>query len=160
MHNKTLSDILRDMKVAPALIDRLPRTVLNLGGGRVPFTFVIGNIAGLNTAAETIIATTPPLNPGADAANVLLLGCYSVSTGATTTALVTRIRQTAALTGTVVNSSQTQSVTAGNVAQSTAIAIDTPGAVAGMQYVLTGQATGASAGTGGINSVFIALALG
>lgn len=161
MRHVTLADRLREVGIAPALLDRLPRTILNLGGGRPPFTFVLGNVVGLSNAVETILATLPPLNPGLDAANVLLLAYFGVpSVGTGTTALVPRIRQGTTATGTVVNTALTKNSAAGNNEIITMVAIDTPGAVAGMQYVLTCTATGATGGTNPVNSVFIGLALG
>lgn len=161
MERATLSDILREVKHAPELHDRLARIVYNLGGGRVPFVLTTTALNNLVNAVETVMLTTPPLNPGLDSAIVLLLASAAVGPiGTSGTALVTRFRQGTGITGTVAGFSTTTTTVAGNSLNATQIGIDTPGAVAGLQYSFTGSvtagATNSTVGTG----LMIALALG
>lgn len=161
MERATLSDILREVKQAPELHDRLARIVYNLGGGRVPFVIGTGPLNNLVNAVETVMLTTPPLNPGIDSAVVLLLASAVISPfGASTTALVARFRQGTTTAGALVGSSTTTTTAAGNSLNATQIGIDTPGAVAGMQYSFTGSAAAAAANSTVGSGVMIALALG
>jgi hypothetical protein len=141
----TLAEVLREINVAPHLEDRLARTVFNLGGGRMPTVFTIAALANANLATETLIAITPPLNPGIDAAMILLVWMWGTNAvGATGTSVQLRIRQGTTAVGAAVGQSPVNTVVAGNAFSGITFGFDTPGAVAGQQYngtVLVGAAT-------------------
>jgi hypothetical protein len=161
MSHRTLSDLLRSYDVPPQLHDRLARVVYNLGGGRVPFVLSTTLLGNLNNAVETAVCTTPPLNPGLDSAVVLVLGCYALGAlGATGGALQTQVRRGADVTGVALFPTGTLVVAAGGSALVTIIVSDTPGAVAGVQYTMSGRAVGATAPSALVTTLLIALALG
>jgi hypothetical protein len=78
-----------------------------------------------------------------DFAQILLFGSHCISTGVGTTAITTNIRQGNGITGTIVGQTF-GAVSASAFAIGFTIGIDTPGAVAGMQYSLTVKQTGAT----------------
>jgi len=136
MRNRTLSDILRQVNVAPQMLDRLARVGKALGGGRMPFASSSAIVSNASINLETVVATTPPLNPGADAAVVLVFfqWCSNVI-GASATSVQMNIRQGTTISGTAL----TIGVDVGSVAPgaqfgSCIFAVDTPGAVAGQRY--------------------------
>jgi hypothetical protein len=161
MARQTLSDLLRSYDVPPQLHDRLARVVYNLGGGRVPFVFTTAVLSALQTNAETAVLTTPPLNPGIDSAVVLLFGVYNIApagTGGTT--VTTRLHRGTTIAGfQLVVNTLVDAVAGANVAPSI-VTVDTPGAVAGLQYTLSGQMTVASANSNVLSGCLVALALG
>jgi hypothetical protein len=160
MRARTLSDILREVNVAPQMQDTLARIVKNLGGGRMPtvFTTVANNISN---AAESVVSITPALNPGSDAALVLVIGMWpTAAIGATGTVAITRIRQGTTVAGAQVGTSYSNTVVAANLYSGFAMAMDTPGAVAGMQYSMTAQITGGSANTNVVSAFLMAMAIG
>jgi hypothetical protein len=134
--------------------------VYALGGGRVPLVFTTALPAQIVNAVETVAMTTPPLNPGIDAAVVLLFGMFAATIGATGTQMVCQFRRGTTVAGVAVGRFTSQPVVAASVASVVLLDMDTPGAVAGQQYVMTGQVTGGSANTVPTNGLMIALALG
>lgn len=161
MERAALSDILREVRCAPELHDRLARAVYNLGGGRVPFVFAAGGASNLINAVETAVITTPPLNPPSDTAVVLAIGFYQMgAAGATTAGLATIIRRGADVTGVTLVPNGSVIVTAGNPYFASCMVMDTPGAVAGVQYTMTGRAISATANSTIVTSLLVALALG
>ena len=141
MARQTLSDMLRSFDVPPQLHDRLARVVYNLGGGRPPIVLSTTLLAGSFAAAtETIVCTTPPLNPGLDSGNVLVFGTVCIGgVGANGTLMLAQIRRGTTLAGPQIGNNYQQTVVPPAVATGTCIVFDTPGAVAGVQYTLTCQ---------------------
>lgn len=104
-------------------------------------------------ATETVICTTLGINEAVDNAQVVLVWMSNITTGTGTTALVHRIRRGTAITGTSIGfNTWINSVTAGNTVHLSGVYVDSPGIVAGQQYSMTVQQTGATA-AGGLNDV-------
>lgn len=98
------------------------------------------------TAAETVILTSPLLNPTQDNAQVFILWACDILAGTGTTALVFRIRRGTTAAGALVNAAAwTHTLAAGNTAVLNGVYPDVPGAIAGQQYSLTVSQTGATA---------------
>jgi hypothetical protein len=96
-------------------------------------------------ATETIVLTTPPLNIALDFALILLVWTGGLTTGASVTSHVWRLRRGTTLTGAQVGANPLQvTVAAGNFSPATGFYFDTPGAVAGQQYTLTLTQTAAT----------------
>jgi len=158
---RTLAELLRSYDVPPQLHDRLARVVYGLGGGRVPFVFTVAAAANLLTNAETAVLTTPAINPPSDQAIVLVLGTIAgIGVGTGGTLMVARMRQGSGLAGGTVGPTWQQTTAVGNTTSATLVALDTPGAVAGLAYTMSGQMLGASANSGVSSGFLIALALG
>lgn len=112
--------------------------------------------SALVTTAETIICTLPPISLALDFQALLLFWWMSIGVGASTTAVVFRLRRSTLITGTPIFVSAPQPAIAASTNGSfSGVYPDTPGAVAGQQYVLTAQQTGAT-GNGGIFDVCLA----
>ncbi len=94
------------------------------------------------TGAETVIATSPPINISLDFAQVLIWWYVNTGSGATTTAITARIRRGTTLAGALVNIASAVLVTAAAGSELTGCYPDTPGAVAEQQYSLTLSGTG------------------
>lgn len=99
----------------------------------------------ITTTTETVAATTLPIST--DGANQTVnLDCSGeVTPGTSTTALVIKVRRGTGITGTQVGTTQTLTVTAPNKTGFSVQVADTPGEVAGQQYVVTVTQTGAAA---------------
>jgi hypothetical protein len=161
MRHRTLADILRDTHVAPQMQDTLARIVKNLGGGRPPIVFSTTILANVNNAVETQVGVTPPISPGIDSAVILVLfmwGTFAV--GTTGTQAIMRVRQGNGVAGAVVNINTNETVIAGNTYSNTAFVVDTPGAVAGLQYSGTVSVTAATAVTNTNQMTMLAMAIG
>ncbi len=130
-------------------------------GVRFPSVSTTTNLGVLPaSAAETAIITTPPLNISLDFAVVFLAWFLAITTGATTTALVFRIRRGSGLTGATIGAAVwTHTIGAAASAVLSGKYSDTPGAVAAQQYTLTVSQTGAT-GAGTLNdNMFLAFSL-
>ena len=162
MRNRTLSDILRDVNVAPQMHDTLARIVMNLGGGRLPFAFSNTSIANAALAAETVVVTTPPLNPGLDFSFILIFFQWTgAPIGTTGNGVTMQARRGTAVAGTLVlGGSPVFTVVAGNNFTGFAMWVDTPGAVAGQQYSGTISVNAATANSITGTAVLVALAFG
>jgi len=160
MERATLSDILREVKHAPELQDRLARVVFNLGGGRVPFVFstTIGTSPATNE--EEAVCIAPPLNPPSDSPFIALFGMYRLTIGTSGTQLTTRFRQGSGIAGTIVGGNWLDTVVAANILSKMAMAFDTPQLAAGIQYSLTAQILAGAAASTVLNVALLALALG
>lgn len=98
------------------------------------------------SAVETVILTTPLLNPALDFSQVFILWACDILAGTGTTALVFRLRRGTTAAGALVNAAAwTHTLAAGNSAVVTGCYPDSPGAIAGQQYSLTVSQTGATA---------------
>lgn len=100
----------------------------------------------LVTTAETVVATLSGVTMSRPGQSIRLHGSVSVTTGATTTALVTRIRQDS-LTGALVDEAITDTLAAaaGGTEGHDIVATHSPtGELAGATYVLTVSQTGAT----------------
>lgn len=94
-------------------------------------------------AADTIIMTTPALSPGLDNAGILLWWYLQLSTGAGGTSLTFKLSR-----GTAVAGSPLLSFVVTGVATTNQIIpgcfVDTPGVVAGQQYTISINDSGAA----------------
>lgn len=157
----TLADFLREVDIAPSMQDTLARIVKNLGGGRPPFVFSTTAITPLTNAVEGVTCTTPPLNPGLDASQVLLVGCWNTQAiGTTGNAASASIRRGTAVSGGLISSAFNTTVVAAQIWTAWCIGVDTPGAVAGQQYSLTGAVAAATANTAISAAFLMAMSIG
>jgi hypothetical protein len=112
--------------------------------------------ATLVTTAETVVATTGPINLLIDAALVALYWLVFVTTGAGTGQLTYRIRRGTTTAGTLVNALAWQDAAAASTAYVRGgCYVDSPGSVAEQVYSLTMQQTGAT-GNGTVGDIFLA----
>lgn len=110
------------------------------------------------STAETAIVTTPTLSPPLDNAAVLIQWYWQGVWGTGTTAVNVNLRRGSGTAGTLINNGGGITVTAGNQFIISGCYVDTPGAVAGMQYTLTltGQGTtGAGSSVEGCMMAFV-----
>lgn len=111
--------------------------------------YVDGVPANPALAAETILLTLPPSISLPQGVQVVLEGMVQLQAGTATTSVVIRCRRGAALTGALVGAALTHTLAAGANACIAFQFSDTPGEVAGQQYVVTAQQTAATGnGTG------------
>ncbi len=96
-------------------------------------------------ATETIIATLPAISPPMLSPTIRLFGVLRMTTAALTTAVTLRIRRGTAITGVLVGTADAVIEAASTLINMTTAGEDSPGEVAGQQYVLTAQATGPAA---------------
>jgi hypothetical protein len=162
MRQPTLADRLREMDVTGLDYTHVARIIYGLGGGRPPFVFASANPATLVNAVETVFLFTPPLNPGSDAAVVLVIAEFNAAAiGATGTALQLRGREGTTTAGVGFPPvTMTVAVTAGANTSGIFVGMDTPGAVAGIPYCCTGVVVGATANTVPAAAFIMAMALG
>src|SRR5258708_3089060 len=106
----------------------------------VSTTTILGTLPA--NGAETIIATTPPLNLPLDFAQVILLWYFLGNSGASTTALNFILRRGTTVAGTLINVISGALVTAASGVRFSGCYVDTPGAVAGQQYSLSESGVG------------------
>jgi hypothetical protein len=151
---------LREVKQAPELHDRLARVVYNLGGGRVPFVYTNTVIASPAAAAETVIATTPAINPPSDTPTILLFGVYQILCGTNGVAIQTRMRQGTTTGGLLLSNTPSLTAVAASNYIMTILAQDTTALLAGIQYSMCAVVTSASAASTVANAALLALALG
>lgn len=110
---------------------------LNYGNG------TIVNAAPVTTA-ETIVWQSPPATPRYDQDQWMIEGVLDFTTGTATTAVTLRLRRGTSLTSPVVGTAELDTVAAA-VSQPVPFQfVDSPGAVAGLVYSLTYQATAAT----------------
>jgi hypothetical protein len=111
-------------------------------------------------ATETAIITSNPITLPFDFSAVLLFWFLVLTAGASTTSFVVRLRRGATLASTQFQLAPwTQTVAAGNTVVLTGCYSDTPGAVAGQQYLLTLVQTAATAAGTVVDSSLIAMVL-
>ena len=99
------------------------------------------------TTAETVVLTSPSLNPSLDNALVLIFWEVVFTLTAGTTAITARLRRGTTTGGTLINVAQAVTVTASTTVRMAGCYFDTPGVVASQQWSLTLQATAAAANT-------------
>ena len=157
--HRTLSDVLRETHVAPALVDRLACTVFNMGA-RFPSVFSTSFLAAPPAAGtETVLVTTPPLTLPFDSATVFILWYCGVVVGTGTTTGRALIRRGTSSAGPNINPNVNINVTAGNtVAFSGCCADSTPGA-SQPQYSLTLSGIGTTGAWTGVDQWILAFAL-
>lgn len=97
------------------------------------------------TTTETVLATVAGVSTQTADAVLTLEAVAQISTGTGTTSGTLRVRRGVDATGALVGVAQAETVTAGNTIDMELQVVDTPGEVAGQSYVVTYQATGASA---------------
>jgi len=95
-------------------------------------------------SAETVVVTTPPLNLPLDFATVFVFWYVAALTGINTLTQTLRLRRGSLVTGALVNVSQNWTIAASVNSIFPGMYIDTPGAVAGLQYSVTYQGNGAT----------------
>src|SRR5262249_19992357 len=96
---------------------------------------------------ETVVLTTPAINPPLDNALVLVQWYVIFTLTAGTTAMTLRLRRGSTTADTLVNVATALTVTASTVVQMSGCYIDSPGVTANMVYSVTLQATAAAANT-------------
>lgn len=162
MMRPTLSDLLRAVHVARYDETFIARVVKNLGGGRPPFVFSTSVPASLGLHdTENVVLTSPPLNPGVDNTTVLLLGFWNMSnTGSASTLITSQFRRGTTVAGTQVGPIYTTTVANAQALGVALVATDTPGIVAGQQYVLTGISAGNGSGALISTGLIVSIALG
>lgn len=111
----------------------------------------------ITTTTEKALLVTTPMNDGIPGAMqpIRIAGTVNITPGTGTTAVVIRVRQGNGITGTVVGSALTHTVTAGNAIQLAYSAEDTSSwltQAGGGSYSVTVQQTGAS-GNGTVNFI-------
>lgn len=121
-------------------------------------TAVVANVNVVN-AVETVAQNSPAVSLTYDGDSVNVSGTVDITTGATTTAVVIRCRRGNGITGTVVGTSETDTLGAAVSAPISFDFLDNPGAVAGQVYSITVQQTGGSS-NGTVNSCVSAWTLG
>lgn len=94
-------------------------------------------------AAETVIATTPPINISLPNQPIILFWYCFIGGGTAITSVNFKLRRGTTTAGVQINSGQSNdtSVTTGNVIRS-GFYVDIPGEIAGQQYSLTLQCVG------------------
>lgn len=118
-----------------------------------------GNIT-VGQNVETIVATSPPLNIPLDFAQVFLFWCVNWLTPASTTGYFWKLRRGTTVSGAQLNITTTaDAVAAATQVFSSGCYIDTPGAVAGQQYILTLTTVAATATGTSQDAMLIALVL-
>ncbi len=124
-------------------------------GVRWPTAFSTTIINGtLVTTAETIMATSPPINLTQDGALVLLFWQIEGVLGVGATAFQIRLRRGTLVTSPLVNVNGGQTLAASTNFLSGGAYPDSPGIVAEQQYTLTCQQVSAT-GNASINDAFI-----
>lgn len=104
--------------------------------------------ATMVTTAETVLATTPPLNLPLDFAAVFLFAYFLVTIGTAGTQIQYRFRRGTTTGGTQLQVALPLSiVTAGVAFTGTLVYFDTPGAVAGQQWSVTANVISATGNT-------------
>lgn len=98
----------------------------------------------VTTTTETVVATSLPVSTRGASEQVTITGWVDFTSGTGATALTLRVRRGTGITGTLVSNANAQTVTAGNTLDYDLVVVDTPGEVAGQQYVLTVQQTAAT----------------
>ncbi len=109
-------------------------------------------------ATETIIATLPGITVASAAPLIRLFGVLRMTTAALTTAVTLRIRRGTAITGALVGTADAVVEAASTLINLSTAGEDSPGEVAGQQYVLTAQATGPAANGSATFAELIAMA--
>lgn len=99
------------------------------------------------TTTETVVATLPPFSTDGAAQSVLLQAVVDFTVGTAATTAVIRIRRGTTAAGTIVATSGSLTVAAGNLVSLSCDGVDQPGEVADQQYVVTVQ-QGAATGNG------------
>lgn len=126
-----------------------------------PILEVAGKVAGpviLPTTTETVIATTAGLSTPGPGMTVRLLGTSHLTLGAGATGITMRIRRGVDTTGVVVGTADTLAEAASTTVQADVGGEDTPGEVAGQQYVMTAQQVAAAANGSALSGELIAQA--
>jgi hypothetical protein len=114
-------------------------------GVRLFSAFTNAVLASPAAAAETAIATTPPINLALDNAQILLFWYLAITIGTNGTSLKVFIRRGSGTAGNFINQSFLATVVAANLVVLSGHYADSPGVVAGQQYTLTATVGAASA---------------
>lgn len=106
----------------------------------------------LTTTAETVVATSNGVSTVSDQDQVAITGWAQLTLGTGTTSVTPRIRRGTSVSGTLVGTGNPINGTAGQTIVESFLTEDTPGLVAGQQYVFTLQQTGATANGSALQS--------
>lgn len=109
------------------------------------FDTTVTSAVTVTTTSETIVATSLAFSTRGPNEQVSIKGWVQMTLGTNTTGLTLRIRRGTTTSGTLVGVATPETVIAGNTGDFDINVVDTPGDVAGQQYVMTVQQTGASA---------------
>jgi hypothetical protein len=101
--------------------------------------------ASVVTTAETVVLTSNLINLALDFEQVLIFWWLSITTAANTTGIKWLLRRGAAVASTLINVNVTEAIAASTLVTRGGCYVDTPGAVAGLQYSLTVTCVAASA---------------
>jgi hypothetical protein len=101
----------------------------------------------VNTAntAETAVLVSQPLNLSLDFQQVIIIWYVNWTPGASTTTTTWRLRRGNGITGAALTTQLLDGLVVGNRTFFSGMFSDVPGAVAGIQYSVTGQQTGGTA---------------
>ena len=114
------------------------------GSNRVYPSTTVTN-ATVVTTTETVVQLSPGFSTTYDGDAVMMTGTIDFTTGTGTTAVTVRCRRGNGITGTQVGVSEADTLAAGVSSPIGFDFVDFPGAVAGQQYSITIQQTGATA---------------
>ena len=155
----TLSDLLRESHVAPALVDRLALPLFM--GARFPSAFTTNALTNVPASgAETVILTTSPLTLPFDGTIVFLVWYCSQTIGTGTTAGTVRIRRgTAASAPAVTPVAVPLTVVAGNLFAFSGVNVDVIPGPTQPQYSLTLTGTGTTGAWTNQDQALLAFAL-
>lgn len=98
----------------------------------------------LTATTETVIMTLPGVSTNGAQDQVFVSGSMAVTAGTAATGVTVRVRRGTGITGTVIGTAEVDSVTAATTEPFPFDAFDTPGEVAGQQYVVTAQQVAAT----------------
>lgn len=98
----------------------------------------------VTTTTETVLLTFGGMTVSGPDSRIAIFGLVSMTHGTGATAVTMRVRRGTTITGTLVGEANALSVTAGNSSEQNFGVLDSPGEVAGQQYVLTAQFTAAT----------------
>lgn len=106
------------------------------------FLYQSAAATALVNAAETAVLTIGPIGTRGPSDQLEIAGLFSLTTGATTTAVVMRVRRGNGLAGVVVGAPQTTQLGAALPGTPGFQVVDTPGDVGDQFYTVTAQQTG------------------
>lgn len=115
--------------------------------------------AALSLNVEGIILTSLPLNISLPFQQVLIWWTVMLTLGTTLTAITFRLRRGTTLVSPLLTTQSRTDVAPGQTITVSGCYFDTPGEVAGIQYVFTGQQTGAGTGTSNLDGAIITMAM-
>lgn len=119
----------------------------------------VTGVVNLVTTAETAAITSQPVSTSLDGDNIGINGSLDITTGASVTAVVIRVRRGSGTGGALVGNAITHTIGAAVSGSLPFDVVDTPGAVAGQQYTVTAQQTAATT-NGSVTQSSVSLVVG